>query len=123
MILWPTGTDAANETFSLRVFTVRRIDVSGTAYYKRDLLLEATCTNSATTVSTSINGNTANAFWCDTISVTSYAFNSAGVVSRSNAADVPASLTIDTMGAGYIEIEFAINLGSGAAANAFYTLV
>ncbi|TXH17511.1 MAG: hypothetical protein E6R03_03850 [Hyphomicrobiaceae bacterium] len=125
LTLTPTGTDADNETHSRRVFGIRAIESLSTGLivgYQRVLLASYTLANCATTVSTSINGNQSNAFYCDTISsLVTYARDPAGFITTSNSADNPCSITFDTTGFPVIEIEYALNSGSGVAMNDFYT--
>lgn len=124
LVLFPTGTDAENETHSRRVYGVKPVLSSAGAVlgYHRKLLCEVQCTNSSVGVATAINGNQANAFWCDTITYSSgpYSIDAVGIQNSSNANNVPASLTIDTTGYPVVEVRYAINTGSGAAMNDFY---
>jgi hypothetical protein len=118
IVITPTGTDAANETHQRRIYGVKK--VSGG--YRRHLIAAVTCTNCATTVSTSINGGQANAFYCDTLSVTSYAHTPDGIINTNNSADVPACLDFDCAGYFAIEIRYAVEGGTGVAMNDFYYL-
>jgi hypothetical protein len=78
-------------------------------------------------VDTTINGGVpaggSNAFYCDTLTLVSYAIDPSGIINTTNASDIPATLTIPLMGFSVIEIRYAINSGSGVAMNDFYRLV
>lgn len=121
--IFPTGTDADTKTHSRRIFGVKAVQNRAGAItgYRRTLLASFTVANCGTSVSQTINGAQAGAFYCDTItSLVTYARDPAGFISTSNSADNPCSLTFDTTGFPVIEIEYAVNGGTGVAMNDFY---
>lgn len=122
VVLKPAGSDADAETFTLRVYGVRRAN-ENVDVWERDLLCVVTCTLCATVVPSGVALSTTLPLYCDALSVTDSSMDPAAIIVRQPGSDIPATLTIDAMGFEYLETQTAINSGTAASHNVRYFTV
>lgn len=116
--LVPFGTDADNETFTMRAVGWNQV---GTLWVPT-VLWESLCTLS-TAVGVAAASVINTEFFCDTIAATTAGMGVANVdnVITSPADDTPAHVVIDCRGSQRVQVIFA--LGTGAGANALYAWI
>lgn len=118
--LVPFGTDAADETFDMRVYgftpTVPTDLVTDTAIYIPQLLLDMTVTLSAITFS----GHAANTFLADTFVINDGAGAETNIWQNAinPAEDLVGSIILHTRGCRYIKFDW--DLGTAATANCLW---
>lgn len=123
----PFGTDAANETFALRIIGWKRIEaVPGSPFLFWPItLVELTCTLSAA-VGVAGAPVIATEFFCDTLAIVSNSepvmtadvTNSGTVIYSSPANDTPAFAKVDLHGVE--KVQFKTNVGTGASGNTLF---
>lgn len=113
IIVWPYGTDAANEAFNMRVVGWWK----GNAAWGYSVLFEGLCTLGAE-VGVASGDVLATEFYCDAITLTSSSTES---IIKTTTADTPALALIDMVGCQYVQFQF--DLTTAAAANSMYAFV
>ncbi len=112
----PFGTDANNETFSMRVWGWDRILLGGIYVWENILICEVACTL-GNLAGAALCAITASDFEVDTITLTTPAASTSIYIHTQAVADVRgAFLFADTFGSRLVQIEF--DMGTGASANA-----
>lgn len=118
MLLKPYGTDADNETGSVRVYGVKAIQGSGATSYTHVLLGEWAFTLSSTLTGVAGGVVVATEYYADTITRTVGIENVADQV-LSPTGDEPAHILVDCKGHTNLFVEL-ITGGSAASVNALY---